>query len=115
MRLLQKLSLTLRAALRKPQVEREMEAELAEHLESETEDVIARGIPRAEARQRAAAGMGRLEAIKEECRHSRGAAGWEQFKQDASFSVRLLLKNRTFSAMALATMALGIGSTTAVF
>ena len=36
-------------------------------------------------------------------------------KQDISFGVRLLLKNRTVSCVALATMALGIGSTTAVF
>src|SRR5258708_36002620 len=59
--------------------------------------------------------MGRMDATKEECRDSRGTAGWEQLKQDFSFGVRLLLKNRTFSCMALATMALGIGSTTAVF
>jgi len=42
-------------------------------------------------------------------------AGWDQLRQDIFFGVRLLLKNRTFSSMALATMALGIGSTTAVF
>jgi predicted permease len=40
---------------------------------------------------------------------------WDHLKQDVSFGVRLLIKNRTFSCMALATMALGIGSTTAVF
>ena len=39
----------------------------------------------------------------------------EQIKQDARFGLRVLLKNRTFSSMALATMALAIGSTTAVF
>src|SRR6266446_3182558 len=115
MRWLRKLSLKLRAALRRPQVEREMEAELAEHLECETKDLMAVGVPSTEARQRAAATMGRMDAIKEECRDSRGTAGWEQLKQDLSFGVRLLLKNRTFSCMALATMALGIGSTTAVF
>lgn len=115
MRWLQKLSLTLRAALRRPQVEREMEAELAEHLECETRELIGRGVPATEARRRAAATMGRMDAIKEECRDSRGTAGWEQLKQDISFGVRLLLKNRTFSSMALATMTLGIGSTTAVF
>ena len=59
--------------------------------------------------------MGHMDLIKEECRDSRGTAGWEQLKQDVAFGVRLLLKNRTFSSMALATMALGIGSTTAVF
>ncbi len=115
MRWIQKLSSTLRAALRKPQVEREMEAELAEHLERETEELIARGVPPAEARQRARATMGRMDAIKEECRDSRGTVGWEQLKQDLSFGVRLLVKNRTFSSIALATIALGIGSTTAVF
>jgi hypothetical protein len=56
-----------------------------------------------------------MDSIKEECRDSRGIAGWEQLKQDVSFGVRLLLKNRTFSCIALATMAAGIGSTTAVF
>src|SRR5579864_4212469 len=39
----------------------------------------------------------------------------DQLKQDAAFGVRVLRKNRTFTAMALATMALAIGSTTAVF
>ena len=92
-----------------------MEAELADHLESETEELIARGASASEARRRARETMGRVDAIKEECRDSRGTAGWEQLKQDISFGLRLLLKNRTFSSMALATMALGIGSTTAVF
>jgi len=115
MRWLQKLSLRLRAALRRPQVEREREAELAEHLECETEELMDLGAPSTEARRRAAATMGRMDAIKEECRDSRGTVGWEQLKQDVSFGIRLLLKNRTHSSLALATMALGIGSTTAVF
>src|SRR5690349_20292217 len=68
MRWIQKLSFKLRAALRKPQVEREMEAELAGHLERETEELIARGASPADARQRARATMGRIDAIKQECR-----------------------------------------------
>ncbi|MBI5282788.1 MAG: ABC transporter permease [Candidatus Solibacter usitatus] len=115
MRWIQEICLKVRAALRRPQVEREMEVELAGHIESETEDLIARGVPLAEARRRARATMGRIDAIKEECRDSRGTAGWEQLKQDIVFGVRLLVKNRTFACIALATMALGIGSTTAVF
>src|SRR5437899_6705422 len=115
MRWIQKMSLKWRAALRRTQVEREMEAELADHLECETEELIARGTPSSEARRRARETLGRVDAIKEECRDSRGTAGWEQLKQDIAFGARLLLKNRTFSSIALATMALGIGSTTAVF
>ena len=115
MRWVRRLSLRLRAALRRPQVEREMEAELAGHLECETQELIGLGVPPAEARRRAAASMGRMDSIKEQCRDSRGTVAWEQLKQDISYGARLLAKNRSFSAMALATMALGIGSTTAVF
>ncbi|HXB75118.1 MAG TPA: ABC transporter permease [Candidatus Acidoferrales bacterium] len=115
MRWLQKLSLKWRAVLRRSRVEHEMDAELAGHLESEAHELMAHGVPPAEARRRAAATMGRMDTIKEECRDSRGTAGWEQLKQDTGFGIRLLLKNRTFSAMALAAMSLGIGSTTAVF
>jgi len=115
MRWLQKLSSTGRAALRRPQVEREMDTELAEHLECEVRELRARGVPEAEARRRARATMGRLDSIKEECRDSRGTAGWESLKQDLAFGLRLLVKHRTFSSIALVTMALGIGSTTAVF
>ncbi len=115
MRGFQRMSLRLRAALRRAAVEGEMEAELADHLECETNELMALGVPPGEARRRAAATMGRLDLIKEECRDSRGTAGWEHLKQDISFGVRLLLKNRTYSVMALATIALGIGCTTAVF
>jgi predicted permease len=115
MRLFEKLFHTLRAAFRRDRVEREMEAEFAEHLAAETDDLIARGVAPAEARRRALSTMGRVDLIQEECRDSRGTAGLEQFKQDAAFGFRVLLKNRAFSATALATMALAIGSTTAVF
>jgi len=115
MRLIQKLVFLLRAVFRRGELERQMETELAEHIESETADLMARGLSRAEAHKRAIATMGRVDAIKEECRDSRGVSGWEHWKQDISFGVRLLSRNRTFSCLALAMIALGIGSTTAVF
>ncbi|MGD0868946.1 MAG: ABC transporter permease [Bryobacteraceae bacterium] len=115
MRRIQQLLLKLRAIVQRSQVEREMEAELAAHLEAETRELTARGLDAAEARRRAAATIGRMDLIKEECRDSRGTASWEHLKQDVAFGLRLLFKNRTFSSMALATMALAIGSTTAVF
>jgi predicted permease len=115
MRWMQELLLKLRAVFFRSRVEREMETEFAGHLEAETRELVARGLYPAEARRRAAATMGRVELIKEDCRDSRGTAFWENFRHDALFGVRLLLKNRTFTAMALATMALAIGSTTAVF
>jgi predicted permease len=112
---LRQLLLKVRAIVRRSQVEREMEAEMAAHLEAETRELTARGLDSAEARRRAANTMGHIELIKEDCRDSRGTASWEHLKQDVFFGIRLLFKNRTFSSMALATMALAIGSTTAVF
>jgi len=115
MRWMQELLLKIRAVLFRSRVEREMEAEFAAHLDAETRDLIARGLGPSDARRRAAATMGRIELIKDDCRDSRGTAFWEHFRQDALFGLRLLFKNRTFTAMALTTMALAIGSTTAVF
>jgi predicted permease len=115
MRLLDKFAHTLRAAFRRREVEREMEAEFAEHLASETQDLIARGVPPEEARRQARATMGNIAFLQEEVRDTRGTAGLEQVKQDAVFGLRVLFKNRAFSVTALATMALAIGSTTAVF
>lgn len=115
MRWLQRLTLKGRAILRRSQVEREMEAELATHIDAETEDLTNRGIDPAEARRQVARTMGPLELIRDECRDSRGSGGWERLKQDVVFGARFFLKNRTLSATALATIALAIGSTTAVF
>jgi putative ABC transport system permease protein len=105
----------VRALFRRSRFEREMETELADHLACETESLIARGVPEPEARKQAHAAMGRLAIVKEECRDSRGTAAWEQLKQDALFGARMLARNRTFSLTALITIALGVGSTTAVF
>jgi putative ABC transport system permease protein len=115
MRWMDKLRLRLWSLFRRSRVERELDLELRLHLEQQIEENLARGMNPEEARHSARRTVGGLEQIKEECRDARGTASWEQLKQDISFGVRLLLKNRTFSCMALATMALGIGSTTAVF
>jgi len=115
MRHVQQLLLKLRAIFFRSRVEREMEAELAAHLDAETRELTARGMDPVEARRLAAATMGRVDLIEEECRDSRGTAFWEHLKHDALFGLRLLTKNRTFSVMAIATTALAIGATTAVF
>jgi predicted permease len=105
----------LRAVVVRGRVEREMEAELAQNLEAEIADRIGRGVPPAQAHREAALEFGRLEAIKEDCRDARGVGPWERFRQDARYTLRLLARNRTFSLMALVTLALAIGPTTAVF
>ena len=109
------MGIKLRSLFRRAQADLELERELAEHIERETEELIARGIPPVEARRQARAKLGNVLSVKEQCRDARGVTLWEQLTQDAAFGIRLLLKKRTFSVIALATMALGIGSTTAVF
>jgi predicted permease len=115
MRHLRKLTHTLRAALRPRAADRELDAEFADHLASEIDDLIARGVPAEEARRRARATMGPVTQLAEEARDTRGTSGLEQLKQDAGFGLRVLFKNRAFTATALLTMSLAIGSTTAVF
>ena len=114
MRQLQRILLRLRAVFRRPQLERELDLELADHLALETEVLIAAGHKPEEARRRALATMGRVDLIRDECRDSRGTIAWENLKRDVHFGLRMLRKNRTFSFLALATIALGIGSTTAI-
>ena len=76
---------------------------------------MAKGRAPEAARREAIATMGRLDQIKEECRDARGTTAWEHFQQDLRFGARRLGRERTFTLMALATMALGIGSATAGF
>ncbi len=115
MRHLRSLLLKLRAVFFRSRVEREMEAEFAAHLDDETQDLIRSGIDPAEARRRAAAALRPIELIRDDCRDSRGVAPWERLAQDAAFGLRLLVRNRVFSFTALATLALAIGATTAVY
>lgn len=105
----------LRAIFRRPAMERELDAEIAEHLEHETGELIERGISPVEARETARKTMGRIDRIAEECRDARGVTWWETVRQDVAFALRILRKKPAFSATAMATIALGIGSTSAVF
>lgn len=109
------LILRLRAIVLRRRVETEMEAELAQHLEREVEDLVSKGRTPAAARREAVATMRRLDQLREECRDARGTTAWEHFQQDLRYGARRLGRERTFSVMALATMALGIGSATAGF
>jgi predicted permease len=115
MRWFQALLFRLRAITRRPTLEEELEAEMADHLASETEELIRRGMSPQQARETARRTMGRTDRIEEECRDARGVTWWEHLRQDIGFAFRILRKKPAFSAMAIATIALGIGSTTAVF
>src|SRR6266852_2458907 len=105
----------LRALFRRNNVEAELHAELRAHLENEIAKCVAAGVPRDEAARRARLALGGLEQIKEQCRESRGTHLLETTIQDTRYAFRMLRKNTGFTAVAIFTLAIGIGANSAAF
>ena len=69
----------------------------------------------AEARRKAAAQFGGLDQAKEYCRDQRGTRWLEDLVTDLRYGLRMLAHSRTFTAVAVLSLALGIGANTAIF
>jgi predicted permease len=95
--------------------ERELDEELAFHLEKETEENVRRGMSPEEARRAALVRFGGVEKTKEESREASRVVLVETILQDARYGLRALRKNPGYAAAAIVTLALGIGANTAIF
>lgn len=92
-----------------------MDEEMRGHLEMEIEDRVRGGMSPAEARRTALRDFGAVDRFKEEGREARGIGWIEAFRQDVRFTTRSLLKTPGFTVVAVLTLGLGIGATTAIF
>jgi transcriptional regulator len=92
-----------------------LDAEIRDHIERETRVHVERGMPPEEARLAAIRRFGNAARAQEETREVWSRAWLDQAWQDIRFTARALLRFPGFTAIAIATLALGMGMTTAVF